>query len=1694
MLKGILSKVIGSANEKELRRLQPIVERINALEPEIEPLTDAELRARTDVFRERIAAATAPARARLEARRADLELDLKQGDAIQREKDRLALEKLEEELRDAEEKILWEILPEAFAVVREVAKRTVYMGHFDVQLMGGIVLHQGKVAEMKTGEGKTLVAPLAAYLNALTGHGVHVVTVNDYLARRDVQWMGPIYHLLGLRVGLLQSGGEAFIFDPTYRRGKYMHLRPCARREAYLADVTYGTNHEFGFDYLRDNLAYDLADRVQRELHYAIVDEVDNILIDEARTPLIISGPADEPLEEYERFARIARKLHPDIDYEIDERERRVTLTEAGLAKVEKEAGIENIYDEANYKYVHYMEQALKAQVLFHEGRDYIKQHGRIILVDQFTGRLMPDRRLSDGLHQAIEAKEGVKIRPRMMTYATITIQNYFRLYDKLAGMTGTAATEAEEFYAIYGLDVVVIPTNRPMIRIDYPDVVYRTEKAKWEAIVREIEECYRAGRPVLVGTTSIEKSERLSKALKARGIRHQVLHAKKHAEEAKIIARAGEPGAVTIATQMAGRGVDIKLGGELPVETLKAAHEVLRERGINPFRATPAQLDSAIAVVDPDYARRREQVLALGGLHIIGTERHEARRIDNQLRGRAGRQGDPGSSRFYLSLEDELMRRFGGERASSFMERLGVEDDIPIEHNLISKVIENAQTRMEGYNFDIRKHLLEYDDVLNRQRELIYEQRYHILTSEDLRADVWAMIEEEIDQRLASEFEEDWEFMAYLDQIIPLSLPPRDSPFRYPFSLLGRLNCLPPFTILFLAGQIAEHPPEDLAQELMEISQRAVERYRAYLLEKVVGERLEREEERYEEWRDRYAEKLEEKVNDYVELAEERGVAISYHQILQHLQRVFPLPLKVNPSRLRGLELDEVIDELLAALDVVYHHMVCERLLNGIRVRLPQGVNLENVRPADLDQEAVRNWLAQAVAHDEQAASRLVRVRENVERGRYRGNLVSLISEVASLASFPIGSLRPLLEQAVTREYDRWAERQLAEISRKVGELGGWEVGRLEDAYVSGPPTFQPSNFPISQFSIPPQLVQVLLDVFYTEKRGYDREHRQRAFPAPRLPLAFLALAEHEKHERHEGRERGDRQGLRQVALTYLERAFAERERLWGEQELARIGQQRIGDLNDDAYEGLVRAFGEERVRQSQEKRIADLEADIYEDLRYYLWLHQIEEQRLADLEIGDEILAHLSQALERRVLESRIADLDEDLRQRVEDTFREQGFFEDAGAEQRILQQRLGDLDKKTYESLAARVGHDLLAPLKARPIAELDADLRQDVEHFFRRRGYFVDEEQMQQFFVHGRLRDLGDEAVREACLYLAREQLGRLKDRRIGNLPKDIRDGVLHYLREAGLLVDEARQQGFPTLRLSDLDSATRAGLTQHLGSWLLDDKRIADLDEDLRRGLIRHLREHFVDEARQEALGEQKLTDLGPDIYERVRERLLEELRENLERPIGELPDDLRERIRGYLDETGYFINEAKVRAFRQRPLTALKADVLHGLEKHLGREFMTTLEGKKFLNLEQDIRESILQYIDKKGHLKGKAERQRFIQRGSLTDLPPEVYDDVAHHLGRRLLSEVKGLHFSQLPEEMRHAVWHYLVGQGYFADEELVELFPLMSVAELEAEVQEALVPRLQQDLEKALAEQEIAALPESVRASVYRILDEMD
>ncbi|MCH7578027.1 MAG: preprotein translocase subunit SecA, partial [Chloroflexi bacterium] len=835
MVLGTIKRALGGDyNEKELRKLRPIALQVNEWTEEMADLSDADMRAKTDEFRGRL----------------------------------------------SEGETLDDILPEAFALVREVSERRIGLRHFDVQILGGIVLHKGKISEMKTGEGKTLVATLPLYLNALEGKGAHLITVNDYLAKRDAQWMGPIYHSLGLSVGVLQHD-SAYLFDPDANldNPSLRYLTPVPRREAYRADITYGTNNEFGFDYLRDNMVVDLSRTSQRPdtpQHYAIVDEVDNILVDEARTPLIISGPAEETEEIYRTFSKIVPRLSPETDFVVDVKHRSVSLTDDGASKVEKALGIRNLYDAANFRLTRFLDAALRASLLYQRDHHYVVKDGEVIIVDEFTGRLMHGRRWSDGLHQAVEAQEGVRIQRESITYATITLQNYFRMYEKLAGMTGTAWTEREEFHTIYGLDVLVVDTHRPMIREDESDIIFRSDDGKYRAVVEEISEMHAVGRPTLVGTVSIENSEKLAEVLKRQskcemeecGEYHkvcplkepQVLNAKHHEREATIIAQAGRFGAVTIATNMAGRGTDIVLGGNPEL----LAEELARKRNVDLVAASPQEArkirDEARERWQTDHDnvvrvyRKHEVVVEVenpkgqlslqdakkikpdaalgdvisveipGGLHIVGTERHEARRIDNQLRGRAGRQGDPGSSRFFVSFDDEVMRRFVPDRIVSVLGHMGMDEDTPLVSGMLSNAIEQAQTKVEGYNFDIRKHVVQYDDVMNRHRALIYAERRKILEGADIRANVVDMITEEVESAFAAfavgERAEEWDMgalLAELSTIVPL---PAHFTERH-FSEMGQEEMME--EVLTFVGEAYEAKEEELGEEKMRTLERLV-------------------------------------------------------------------------------------------------------------------------------------------------------------------------------------------------------------------------------------------------------------------------------------------------------------------------------------------------------------------------------------------------------------------------------------------------------------------------------------------------------------------------------------------------------------------------------------------------------------------------------------------------------------------------------------------------------------------------------------------------------------------------------------------------------------------------------------------------------------------------------------------------------
>ena len=1070
MLQRFVKTFGGDPNKREIEKLSGLVDEINALEPEFESLSDEALRAKTDEFRARLSAALPP-------------LGGTEGGPEEKER------------QDIEKTVLEEVLPEAFAAVREAAKRTIGQRHFDVQMIGGIVLHRGQIAEMRTGEGKTLVATLPLYLNALTGKGVHLVTVNDYLARLHARWMGEIYGFLGLSVGILQmassteNGKKAFLYDPSREtpREDQDKLRLVDRRLAYVADITYGTNSEFGFDYLLDNMSMRLDARGQRGHHYAIVDEGDNGLIDEARTPLIISGPASGDVEWYGKMAQLVRQLRAE-DYEISEKDRNVSMTEIGTAHVEQLLGQplrdpdrpEDVTPE-QARLLGYLEQGLRAQHLFKRNKDYLVQGGKVIIVDEFTGRLMPGRRWSDGLHQAVEAKEGVRVEPENVTYATITLQNYFRMYEKLAGMTGTALTEAEEFSKIYKLEVLPIPTNlesqavgpdAPLVEVkahdeegfdysyfahsedhkkqvafwrrkDYPDTIYRTTEAKLRALAREIACEHVRGRPMLVGTTSVENSERLSNRLRAEPIRrlmqvqlirhawlvandrvedgraipeladlnkpleqfrpeelrpmardlalslnpedlanlahlreilrleesdenrlklvlqggvpHQVLNARKHTEESQIIAGAGAFGAVTIATNMAGRGVDIKLGGDLAEEIIAAVARVLRKAGYkDPYDMTLQERRAALQEVDPNlygiyetevkfflkHFEDMERVKELGGLHVIGSERHEARRIDNQLRGRSARQGDPGSSRFYLSLEDDLMRLFGGEQVNNLMQRLSIDDDYPLQARLVSGIIEQSQHRVEGANFDVRKHLLEYDDVLNSQRMRIYSQRDRVFEKEDLAEDVEELLRLEVERRVSEAVEsgELWRLLAWLEQIQPV------------FGIVE--GAFPSFTYKILLRKLADSKT-DLRTSMMDIARRTLQAEHAYFLHAI------------QEQIDRAGEGLDSQIKDRTDVLDtffdalkdnKEGGPRRPQEILEELQGLVHIPLRLSPEQMLSLAEDphELEDDIRNQIEAFIANLTLTRLTATIEFRLGESLGLETAELQDLDWDEV--------------------------------------------------------------------------------------------------------------------------------------------------------------------------------------------------------------------------------------------------------------------------------------------------------------------------------------------------------------------------------------------------------------------------------------------------------------------------------------------------------------------------------------------------------------------------------------------------------------------------------------------------------------------------------------------------------------------------------------------------------------------
>ena len=1794
MLKGLIGKVVGDPNEREVRKLSPLVEAINALELELERRTDAELRSLTDRFR----------------------------------------------LRLASGETLDELLVEVFAAAREAAKRKVDMRPFDVQLIGGIVLHQGKVAEMKTGEGKTLVATMPICLNALTGRGVHLVTVNDYLARRDTLWMGPIYDVLGLSVGLLQSGAEqpAYLYDPTYQREPYPGLRPVPRQQAYGADVTYGTNNEFGFDYLRDNLALSLERRVQRPLYYAIVDEVDNIFIDEARTPLIISGPSDESVEDYSRFAVIARKLQPNVHYELDEKERTVFLTDEGLAAVEEETGIENIYDEANYRYVHYMQQALKAQVLFQEGRDYIRQRKQIILVDPHTGRLMPNRRLSEGLHQAIEAKEAVPVRPRDVTSATITIQNYFRMYEKLAGMSGTAVTEGEEFFKIYHLDVAVIPTNKPAIRQDYADVVYRSEEAKLRAVAREILTCHAQGQPVLVGTTSVEMSERLSRRLTGErlqmaalspraayalqdaaldrdersglretmnatletmnsaawrkmmrtldlepnalsgdnpswicqyleltdegaawpileqafrdGIPHNVLNAKEHTREALIIARAGEPGAVTIATNMAGRGVDIKLGGELSDEDIHKTHLALAARGLDPYEATAAQMDSAVAEVMPQYAKRREQVLAAGGLHILGTERHEARRIDNQLRGRSGRQGEPGSSRFYLSLEDDLMRRFGRkEMLSKLMEQIG--EDFPIEHSLVTKTIERAQTSVEGYNFDIRKHLLEYDDVLNRQRETIYDDRVRILRSDDLHADVWRMLEGQVDEYLekyGADPEQQRLVFDALDGIAPLMLQSSNDPFPGPLAFAGSVTAFPPFTISLLADQFADHPSAEVEEALDDLADHAASGY-GIQIRQMVGETARAILDKYDERLDRYRALLDEKIDDYDQLAEERGLPADPRRLAQHLERTYPFKL-TTPRDSFQAEVDDLREHWLAEIEAEFHRQTCNAIMDRTQVRLPPDVRLDRLQPArisaaKLADEMQRVFeLAAKQPRDDDARRQLGQF--TLPTNPDAAQVLAFVETIKETSRLDFARLDRLVGHILGAYLDDLLGQYLKALDEEQGRLSR-DLERLRATVVEGQKGARPNNLlgvlrelnglvhldtsvledllsqavaheydKWSQYQLAEMqagavrnhlrdsqwstVAEHLLATYYVQRQVYDRAHRRRATWMPRLPLSFVAQAHTEGLERDT---------LRNTLLTSLQWIVEQREQTWGKQELQRWGHLTLDELDSEAYDSFLRFLGEQELGDVRQQPVEELPPDLYDRLRFILMVRQWEDKnlRLGDLPQAEALQRHLGQAVEKQILDTPLGQLDAEVRQRIQEHLSQAGLLDDAAARSSFLQQQIGDWDQRTRDQVASFVGQQFLENHKGQRLAELAPEPRRVAVSYLQRQHRFVDEERVQQFLIHQRLSDLPPETKSPALTYLARTRLDRVSKRKISNLDVNTREVVTGSLQRMGLFSDDSHRDQLLSRSLNDLGLEVKGGFgmylarhemaRQSMARQSMDHRTVGDLETGIRTRVLARLKgsNALAHSARATEFAALRLDDLDETVAAGVRDEMERHLQADLAtKAMEELPAETRRQIHHALDEQDYFIDHDKVGRYERKTLAQLPTNILRGLEQHLGQVRLGELSTVPFRDLSAETQENLLTFLQSAGLFSDRAERLRLTQAGSLAELPAETRGQLIQHLGRQWSVQIRDRRPPDLPQPDREAVWVYLRDQGYFADEFKEELFAYQRLDEFGNETQRAVETALVDQLTATLRSQRIGDMPPDLQASIRTRLTQTD
>ncbi|MGD9315623.1 MAG: hypothetical protein PVG56_02220 [Anaerolineae bacterium] len=1387
--------------------------------------------------------------------------------------------------------------------------------------------------------------------------------------------------------------------------------------------------------------------------------------------------------------------------------------------------------------------------------------------------------------------------------------------------------TEGEEFFKIYNLDVVAIPTNKPVIREDHADVVYRSEEAKLRAAVRELLACHSRGQPVLVGTTSVEMSERLSKRLTGDrlqmaaispriayalqdmdldpddrgslretmdgsletmnsatwrrmvraldlepnvlsaenqrwiadylklpadpgvrrtleralrdGIPHQILNAKEHTREASIIARAGEPGAVTIATNMAGRGVDIKLGGELSDEVFHKANQALLTRGLDPFAAMPAQMDSATAEVAPQFAKRREQVLAAGGLYVLGTERHEARRIDNQLRGRSGRQGEPGASRFYLSLEDDLMRRFGRrEMLAKLMGQIG--DDFPIEHNLVSRTLERAQTSVEGYNFDIRKHLLEYDDVLNRQRETIYDERLRILKSDDLRTEVWRMLEQQVDEYLAKYEEPDQQRLVFtgLDDVIPLSLPAPSAPFQGPCAFGGHLTAFPPFTISFLADQFADQPLPQVKRALQDLSGQAAAGYGDYL-QLTVGEIAGAIRERYEERLDRFRALLDEKIEDYLQLAEERGQPAEARRLAQHLERTYPLKL-TTPRTTYQLDLDDLHDHWLAEVDIEFHRQTCNAFLDRVQIRLPADIRLDRLRPARVpsgklteEMRRVRD-LAAKQPRGTEAHRTLKALTPPADYGAEP--VLTFVNTIKELSNLDFGRLDRLVGHVLGAYLDDLLDQYLEAVD---AEEGGpqRQLERLRDSVVEGKKGRRANHLigllrelnNLVHLEIPTledlmsqavaheydkwaqrQLSEIasdagrnplaettwtaiaehLLASHYSQRQAYDRDHRRRATWLPRLPFSFLAQVQVAGMQP---------EAVRDAVLTSLAWVIEQREQVWGQREMQRWEDTSLDELDPEIYDGLLRFLGQHEIDGLQEQLVDDLPPELYDSLRFILALRRMEEQdqRLSDLPQADALLSRLGEALEKQILDSPVGDLDDDLQGSISEQLSQSGLLDDPAARQRLMSQPVRSWDGRTRDEVANFWGRQFIQLHKNEPLAELEPKHRDAAIAYLQSQRRFVNEDQVQHFLVHQRMSDLPTETQQAAIIYLARTRLERVSKRKISNLDVNTRQAVIDSLQRIGLFTDQDRRDELLARPLAELEPSVQAGFGSFVARQYADNHRLGDLEPDISQPAIEHLKrsDALSDPVRRNELDTKRLTELDQTVADQLLGDLASQLRTDLAtKMMEELPADTRDRVHQALDEQNYFVDDEKVGWYERRTLAQLPSDLLRGLEQHLGRIRFAELADTPFRELPTEDRDSLMAFFDSARLFSDRAARLRLTQSGKLADLPDDSLEPIVQHLGRQWLVRIRDRRPPALPDSDREAVWVYLRAQGYFADDFKEELFSYQKLDEFDAQLYQAVEAALVGRLSSELQTLTIGDMPPDLQAQVRARLTQAD